>query len=294
TSDSKENKPDSSAALTETSDFIVGSREIHLISIVDVDLLLKLSPNGLNNPQWRRLYTLQVPGHAGRLVFGLLSGKEVVCMQGRFHTYEGYPISTCAMPVRVFHLMGAHTLIVTNASGGLNPAFNVGDIMIIKDQLYFPGFAGDNPLRGINDERFGPRFIAMSNAYDAKMRKLTHQAAKELGHEKFMREGVYCMLGGPSFETIAEARMLRLLGGDACGMSTCHEVIVARHCGMRVLGISLITNMVVMDYDEVRLANHEEVLETGRKRGRDMQSLVLNTVQQIEDPEDDDELSAAV
>lgn len=225
-----------------------------------------------------------VPGHAGRLVFGKLSGRDVVMMQGRFHTYEGYPISTCAMPVRVFKLMGAKAMIVTNASGGLNPAFNVGDLMIIKDQLYFPGFAGDNPLRGINDDRFGPRFVAMSNAYDVKLRKLSHKIGKELGFEEFMREGVYTMLGGPSFETIAEGRMLRLLGGDCVGMSTCHEVIVARHCGMDVLGISMITNMIVMDYEDQRLANHEEVLETGRKRSEDIQKLVRHIVSRMEIP----------
>ncbi|XP_030608732.1 purine nucleoside phosphorylase-like isoform X2 [Archocentrus centrarchus] len=168
-----------------------------------------------------------VHGHAGRLVFGTLKGKPCVCMQGRFHLYEGYPIQKITLPMRVFKLMGVETMIMTNAAGGLNQDYKVGDIMIIKDHINMPGFSGVNPLSGPNDDRFGLRFPCMSDAYDRKLRKLAHDVAAELGYSDFLREGVYCVLGGPSFETIAECRMLHRIGADAVGMSTVHEVIVA-------------------------------------------------------------------
>ncbi|XP_037537315.1 purine nucleoside phosphorylase 5b [Nematolebias whitei] len=158
-----------------------------------------------------------VHGHAGQLVFGTLKGKPCVCMQGRFHLYEGYPIQKITLPMRVFKLMGVGTMIMTNAAGGLNQDFKVGDIMIIKDHVNMPGFAGNNPLTGPNDDRFGVRFPCMSDAYDRELQQLAHDVAAKLGYSDFIREGVYCVLGGPSFETIAECRMLHRLGGDAVG-----------------------------------------------------------------------------
>ncbi|XP_038562818.1 purine nucleoside phosphorylase 6 [Micropterus salmoides] len=222
-----------------------------------------------------------VMGHAGQLVFGKLQGRECVCMQGRFHFYEGYNIHTVTYPVRVFFLLGVDTLIVTNAAGGLNDSYNVGDIMLIKDHINMPGFAGQNPLCGHNDERFGVRFPCMSDAYERELRDLAKQTAKEQGCDSFLQEGVYCMLAGPTFETIAECRVLQTLGADAVGMSTVPEVVVARHSGMRVLGLSLITNKVVTDYDSNDKANHEEVLKTTQRRTQDLQRLVSNLIIKI-------------
>ncbi|XP_004413093.1 PREDICTED: purine nucleoside phosphorylase [Odobenus rosmarus divergens] len=159
-----------------------------------------------------------VPGHAGRLVFGFLNGKACVMMQGRFHMYEGYPIWKVTFPVRVFFLMGVDTLVVTNAAGGLNPEFEVGDIMLIRDHINFPGFSGVNPLIGPNDERFGLRFPAMSDAYDRDMRQNAHRAWKQMGEQRELKEGTYVMLAGPSFETVAECWLLQKLGADAVAL----------------------------------------------------------------------------
>ncbi|KAF5892802.1 purine nucleoside phosphorylase-like, partial [Clarias magur] len=156
-----------------------------------------------------------VHGHAGRLVFGTLKGKPCVCMQGRFHLYEGYPIHKITMPMRIFKLLGVQVVILTNAAGGLNQDYKVGDIMIIKDHINFPGFAGNNPLCGPNDDRFGTRFPCMSDAYDRHLRQLAQEVGAELGYSNFLKEGVYSVLGGPSFETIAECRMLNRMGADA-------------------------------------------------------------------------------
>jgi len=222
--------------------------------------------------------TSTVPGHAGRMVIGLLEGVPVICMQGRFHCYEGYPLWKCAMPVRVMKLVGVTHLVVTNAAGGLNPAYNVGDIMLLKDHINMQGFAGDSPLKGRNDERFGPRFPAMNNSYDLGLRQLAKDVAKEIGISDYIREGVYVMLGGPAYETVAELRLLRMLGVDAVGMSTVPEVIVARHCGMTVFAFSLITNECITEYDCDREANHEEVIETANKRQNDLKLLVTRMV----------------
>ncbi|XP_029289903.1 purine nucleoside phosphorylase 6 [Cottoperca gobio] len=228
-----------------------------------------------------RFPTSTVPGHAGQLVFGRLQGRDCVCMQGRFHFYEGYNIHTVTYPVRVFYLLGVETLIVTNAAGGVNGCYDVGDIMLIKDHINMPGFAGQNPLCGHNDDRFGVRFPCMSDAYDRELGTLAKQTAEEQGCDSFLREGVYCMLAGPTYETIAECRILQMLGADAVGMSTVPEVVVARHCGLRVLGLSLITNKVVTDYDSFEKANHEEVLKTTQRRTQDLQRLVSHLVAKI-------------
>ncbi|KAK5860354.1 hypothetical protein PBY51_021839 [Eleginops maclovinus] len=229
-----------------------------------------------------------VHGHAGRLVFGTLKGKPCVCMQGRFHLYEGYPIQKITMPMRVFKLIGVETIFLTNAAGGLNQDYKVGDVMIMKDHINMPGFAGNNPLAGPNDDRFGIRFPCMSDAYDRKLRQMALDVASELGYNDFFREGVYCVVGGPSFETIAECRMLHRLGADAVGMSTAHEVIVARHAGMRCFALSLISNRAVMDYDSQEKANHEEVLETGRQRAEQLEKLVATMVSRLEHDNNND------
>ncbi|NXH17148.1 PNPH phosphorylase, partial [Bucco capensis] len=217
-----------------------------------------------------------VAGHAGRLVFGELKGQPCVCMQGRFHHYEGYSVSMVTFPIRVFFLLGVEVLLVTNAAGGLNPHFQVGDIMFIRDHISLFGLAGQNPLRGPNDERFGVRFPCMSDAYDQDLLSLAMESAQELGLQSFTREGVYCLLSGPCYETIAECRMLQALGADAVGMSTVPEVIVARHCGLRVLGMSLITNTVVLSYSSQEKANHEEVLRVSLVRAEALQNLLTH------------------
>ncbi|XP_057692711.1 purine nucleoside phosphorylase 6 isoform X1 [Corythoichthys intestinalis] len=225
--------------------------------------------------------TSTVAGHAGQLVFGTLQGQECVCMQGRFHFYEGYSMETVTFPVRVFSLLGVETLIVTNAAGGLNASYRVGDIMVIKDHINLPGFSGQSPLVGHNDDRFGVRFPCMSDAYDRNLRALAIEAAHEQKCGSFLQEGVYCMVAGPTYETIAESNLLKKLGADAVGMSTVPEVVVARHCGLRVLGLSLITNKVVTDYDSNEKANHEEVLATTSLRAQDLQRLVRHLITKI-------------
>lgn len=199
-----------------------------------------------------------VEGHRGELVLGSLSGCNVAVMRGRFHYYEGYDLAQTTFPVRVLRELGAHTLIVTNAAGGLRGDWQVGDLMRIADHINFPGMAGQHPLRGPNDARLGLRFPALTDAYDTELGRLAHSVADEVGVA--LHDGVYAMLTGPSFETPAELRMLQILGVDAVGMSTVPEVIVARHGGMRVLGISMISNIATPDAPP---ANHEEVLAAG-------------------------------
>ena len=204
-----------------------------------------------------------VPGHKGRLVIGKLGGRNVVVQQGRNHFYEGYSIQQVTFAVRVMKLLGVESLVLTNAAGGLNVFYHPGDIMLITDHIGLPGMAGNNPLCGPNMEEFGIRFIDMSQAYDREYGKLAKEAAMKNGIQ--LHSGVYVWLSGPSFETPAEVRFLRAVGADAVGMSTVPEVIVARHCGMRVIGFSGITNKN-SDNGEVQ-TNHEEVLESANVIG---------------------------
>ncbi|NGQ94656.1 purine-nucleoside phosphorylase [Brevibacillus sp. SYP-B805] len=199
-----------------------------------------------------------VVGHKGQLVIGRLEGKQVVAMQGRFHYYEGHDLDAVTFPIRVMKLIGVETVIITNAAGGINESYRPGDLMLIADHL---NMTFRNPLIGPNDERFGPRFPDMSEAYSRKLRALAKSVAEELGIA--LREGVYVGLLGPSYETPAEIRMFRYLGGDAVGMSTVPEVIVARHMGLNVLGISCISNMAAGILDQP--LSHEEVMETTEK-----------------------------
>ncbi|HVF68871.1 MAG TPA: purine-nucleoside phosphorylase [Pyrinomonadaceae bacterium] len=199
-----------------------------------------------------------VEGHAGRLVLGRVGGVYVAAMQGRFHFYEGYALEEVTFPVRVFALAGASSLVLTNAAGGLNNSFEQGALVLISDHL---NLMGTNPLLGPNDARFGPRFPDMTEVYDRGYQEAAVAEAHALGIE--LRRGIYAALSGPSYETPAEIRMLRLLGADAVGMSTVPEAIVARQMGLRVLGISCITNMAAGMLDEP--INHEEVIETGER-----------------------------
>ncbi len=201
-----------------------------------------------------------VPGHAGRLVLGTLASQPVLILQGRVHYYEGYTMAQVGLPVRVMQRLGVETLIVTNAAGAVNPDFAPGDLMLITDHLNLMGMAGLNPLRGPNLDELGPRFPDMSQAYDRELQALARRVADEAGI--LLREGVYAALAGPSFETPADLRFLRGAGVDAVGMSTVPEVIVARHGGTRVLGISGISNKANLDGSTI--TTHEEVLEAGR------------------------------
>ena len=206
------------------------------------------------------------PGHKGQLVCGTLSGVPVVCMQGRLHYYAGHATADIVFPIRVMKLLGVKTLIVTNAAGGVNLDFNVGDLMLIEDHINFL----PNPLIGPNAAEFGPRFCDMSYAYTPALRKLAAETAARLGIE--LRRGVYMAVTGPSFETPAEIRAFRTLGADAVGMSTVPEVISAAHCGMKVLAFSLITNMAAGVLDQP--LSEEEVIEAGNRKGAMLQTLI--------------------
>ncbi len=201
-----------------------------------------------------------VMGHSGQLVVGQLEGQPVLVMQGRVHYYEGYSMSQVTSPVRVMQALKMETLIVTNAAGGINPDFTPGDVMLITDHLNLAGMAGLNPLIGPNLDEIGPRFPDMSQAYDRAYLDLARAAAKREGI--LLREGVYAGLSGPSFETPADLRFLRVAGADSVGMSTVPEVTVARHGGMRVLGFSGISNKANLDGSTI--TTHEEVMEAGR------------------------------
>jgi len=195
-------------------------------------------------------------GHAGRLVIGKVDSVPVLAMQGRVHYYEGYSLEEVTFPVRTFSLLGIKTLVLTNAAGGINVQLSQGALMVISDHL---NLMGVNPLRGPNDERFGPRFPDMSAVYSPELQELVVEEAKAINVE--VRRGIYGALSGPSYETPAEIHLLRTLGADAVGMSTVPEAIVARHMGLEVLGISCITNMAAGISDEP--INHEEVIATG-------------------------------
>ncbi|KAI9018312.1 inosine/guanosine/xanthosine phosphorylase [Hyaloraphidium curvatum] len=238
----------------------------------------------------------RVAGHPGQLVVGRLGDRVCALLVGRFHWYEGHPLAVNTFPVRVLRRLGASTLVVTNAAGALNPSFAPGTLMVIKDHLNLPGLAGASPLTGPNDDSFGPRFPAMSDAYDPELRKAFFRAA--IGSELAVEEGTYVFVAGPSYETRAECRMLRSMGADAVGMSTVPEVVVARHCGMRVFGLSLLTNPVdtteVPGVKELVLAesrgqpvpeepkhqtvNHEEVLDTANKVAVALQALMKKAI----------------
>ncbi|MBR4427188.1 MAG: purine-nucleoside phosphorylase [Spirochaetales bacterium] len=215
-----------------------------------------------------------VEGHVGRLVIGDLEGKSVICMQGRFHYYEGYEMDQIAFPIQVMRMIGVETLILTNAAGCVNKAWKPADLMLITDHIKL---APTCPLRGRNENDLGPRFFDMSRAYDPGLADLVRRQAKKLGLN--LREGVYMFFAGPNFETPAEVRAARVLGADAVGMSTVPEAIVAAHCGLKTIGISCMTNMAAGILDQP--LNHQEVLETGLMVKERFTSLVRAIIRAI-------------
>ncbi len=217
--------------------------------------------------------TSTVVGHAGQLVIGELEDKQIFCMQGRFHYYEGYNMDTVVFPIQLMKRLNINNLLLTNAAGCVNENWKVGDLMVIKDHIKL---IADNPLRGINCEELGPRFFDMSKIYDKDLRELTKKIAIEQNIE--LREGVYQLFTGPSFETPAEIKLSRLLGADAVGMSTVPEAIASSHMNMKTLGISCLTNMAAGILDQP--LNHEEVLETGEMVKTKFSTLVKEIVKQ--------------
>ena len=216
-----------------------------------------------------------VPGHAGELYTGNLYGRRVMMMRGRFHGYEGYPLSDVTLPIRVMARLGVKALILTNAAGAVNTSFAPGELMLIDDYI---NFSGQNPLRGENLEAFGPRFPDMSRAYDRELRALALDVAER--ENITLRQGVYAWFNGPCYETPAEIRMARVLGADAVGMSTVPETIVAVHSGLRVLGVSCLTNMAAGILDQP--LSHQEVVETGAKARASFRRLLDGVVQGME------------
>lgn len=216
-----------------------------------------------------------VENHAGKLIIGKLNGKRVVCMSGRFHYYEGYEFEELVIPIRVFHLLGVKTVVLTNASGGINENYKAGDIMIIKDHLKF---SGSSPLRGANIEEFGPRFVDVSDMYTKELRDKAKDVAKKINLD--IKEGVYIYTQGPQFETPGEIKVYRSFGADAVGMSTVTEAITAAHCNMKVLGLSMISNMAAGVLDQP--ITYEEVVEVGAKTAEIFKKLILETVKVID------------
>lgn len=228
-----------------------------------------------------------VEGHAGQLVIGRLEGIDLVVQQGRFHFYEGYDMEQVTLPVRTFGLMGVENLILTNAAGSLNTDMVPGSLMLISDHL---NCMGENPLRGANDERFGPRFPDMTEVYDRDLQQIAHDHAADISRERFesgtdkelnefIFRGVYCALSGPTYETPAEVRMYRMLGADAVGMSTVPEAVTARHMGIRVLGISCITNLAAgMSAEAI---DHAEVMDTGARVAGIFGEMLKRTIKDI-------------
>lgn len=243
-----------------------------------------------------------VPGHLGELIFGILgeNSTPVMCMVGRFHYYEGHSFCTNTLPIRVAKLLGVQYAVITNAAGGVNESFRPGDLMVIDDHINLPGLAGQHPLRGLNLDTFGPRFLPLSDCYDFDLRLKFFRSAQSLGINRVIHEGTYCYVCGPTFESRAEVRMIRKLGADAVGMSTVPEAVVARHCGIKVFGLSLITNAALadkppsakaaylsgLDPSDVRdqtdgMASHGEVLETANSAAADVERIVEHFISSL-------------
>ena len=218
--------------------------------------------------------TSTVQGHKGQLVFATINGKKIMMMQGRFHYYEGHSMQTVTYPIKIMKKLGVKTVILTNAAGGVNVYFKPSDLMLITDHI---NFMGANPLIGPNDDTLGVRFPDMSEVYTKSLRELARTCAKQLGID--LQEGVYIALTGPTYETPAEVRMLKILGADACGMSTVPEAIIANHAGIEVLGISCITNMAAGISNTA--LNHQEVVEQANKIKINFKNLILSIIQNI-------------
>jgi purine-nucleoside phosphorylase len=215
-----------------------------------------------------------VKGHQGKLIFGVLGGKNIVAMQGRFHYYEGYSMQELSFPVRVMKYIGIKTLVVSNASGGMNPNFKVGDIMLINDHI---NLLADNPLMGKNDDRLGPRFPDMHEAYDIELLKKAKKIAQSL--DITVQEGVYVAVSGPCFETPAEYKYIHIIGGDAVGMSTVPEVIVAKHMGLKCFAMSVITDLGITG--KVCTVSHEEVLEAAKASEPKMTAILKSLLKDL-------------
>lgn len=212
-----------------------------------------------------------VDGHQGALVFGTIGAKKVVAMQGRFHYYEGYSMQEVTFPVRVMKYLGVQKMIVSNASGGVNPNYKVGDVVIINDHI---NMVPEHPLRGKNDERFGPRFVNMSQPYSKKMIAVAKELAQKNNIE--VKDGIYLGLQGPTYETLAEYKMIKILGADCVGMSTVPEVIVARHMDLEIFGVSVITDMG--DEGSIETISHEEVLQAARNAEPKVRKLIKELI----------------
>ena len=239
---------------------ILGSGLGKLVDIIDVE-------SSLSYEEIPNFPVSTVDGHHGRLIFGTIAGKKVICLQGRFHYYEGWTMQEATFPVRVMKILGANNLIVSNASGGVNPAFEVGDIMIISDHI---NFMPEHPLRGKNDERFGPRFVDMHDSYDKPMIAKMEKIARD--NNVKIHKGIYLALQGPTFETPAEYKMVKILGADCVGMSTVPEVIVAKHMGMTCFGLSVIKDLGVEGI--VESVSHEEVQIAAKSAEKVLSKLV--------------------
>jgi purine-nucleoside phosphorylase len=218
-----------------------------------------------------------VEGHAGQLLIGDVEGVPCAMLAGRAHFYEGHSMEDATFGVRLLARLGVETLILTNAAGGLNPDYRAGDAMLIADHLFLPGMAGHHPLRGPNDDSVGPRFPAMVGAYDTELRAHAKGVRRTSGIG--LHEGVYAMVSGPSYETSAELRFLRLAGADAVGMSTCPEVVVARHAGLRVLAISLIANLALHDHPEV--LTHDQVVAASERAAAGIEEIVRGVIRAL-------------
>jgi len=220
-----------------------------------------------------------VEGHHGNLIFGELNGVQVICMQGRFHPFEGYSVALCSMPVKIFKLLGVKLVILTNAAGGINTDYKTGDLMLLKDHVSLPILTLEHPLVGPNDPRFGPRFFPINNIYNKKLRDLFKQVAKDC--DISIQEGVYSSIGGPTYETVSDLKLLKLMNVDAVGMSTIHEAIVAGYCGMQVLALSVITDMVDYDFDSKYEPDHLEICKIANIACQRTEKLVTEFVKRV-------------
>jgi len=287
--------PFSRASLQPTADFILSKISItpvigiicgsglgELAELVSVSLVLPYS----SIPGFP---VSTAPGHQGQLVFGILSGARVVLMQGRLHVYEGHPLWRCTMPVRILRMVGVTQLIVTNAVGGLNPAYKVGDIMLVKDHINMFGLAAESPLRGPNDESFGPRFFPINDLYSKRARSIARAAAEEVGISHTVHEGVLSISGGPNYESVGELKMFSMLGVDCIGMSSIPESLVAHHCGMTVLAFCLVTNQCCLDINSHTSAapDHQEVLDAAEMKKHDLKNFVTVLVEKLDNNRDD-------
>ena len=208
-----------------------------------------------------------------------MSGVPVVCMQGRFHPYEGYCAAVCTIPIKVFKFLGVRLMILTNAAGGLNQNYKVGDLMLIKDHLSYPLLTLNHPLVGPNDARFGPRFLPINLLYDKNLRDLFKTTSEE--NKINIHEGIYGVVGGPTYETVTDSRLYLSNGVDVVGMSTAHEAIVAKYCGMKVLALSIVTDMVPLEFDVPEGSDHTEIVKVAKLKAKDVEVLMQEFLKKI-------------